>query len=150
MRTFSSLSSLALLLLATMMPQQSHGLAAVANLNDQTIWITNFARTYLCNGMLPDNACSMLQGITLNEMEGQVVAGTTPEQTISTEGGTNEVANTLSGGAAANTEAGGGPLGLGIIGDVAERFVDAVQTAQANNDVNRNKEPGNRKNLRVR
>jgi len=60
--SFGRMFCLAVLLMAATMPQQTHALNALVNYNEITMWMYNYFRAYLCDGLLPETLCDSLAG----------------------------------------------------------------------------------------
>lgn len=100
---------LLVLLVALTMPQETQALNAVVNYNEATMWMYNYFRAYLCDGVLPEAVCDSLAFADEDD--------TTPDGTNTT----NTTTIVEEEGAAADNNVvavfnRGGILGLGIFG----------------------------------
>ena len=116
MKVFGSLRTLclAILLVASTLSQEAEALNAIINYNSTTMWMYNYFRAYLCDGVFPEQFCTALEGALVDE-----------EDMPETEGGSEgaptpfpyvEDDNVVRGGAGS-----GGILGLGIFGGGRQR-----------------------------
>ena len=102
--------ALLVFLIATTMPHETQALNAVVNYNEATMWMYNYFRAYLCDGVLPESVCDSLAGAFADEDDLLGDTSNTTTTTIEPEGGAaadNNVVDVFNR---------GGILGLGIFG----------------------------------
>ena len=100
---------LAVLIVSLTMPQETQALNAVVNYNETTMWMYNYFRAYLCDGLLPEAVCDSLAGAFADEEDTEMDGTNT---TVTTE----ETEEVIEDNNVVGVFNRGGILGLGIFG----------------------------------
>lgn len=97
-------------IVALTMPRETQALNAVVNYNETTMWMYNYFRAYLCDGVLPEAVCDSLAGAFADE-EDTLMEGTNTTMTME-----QEVEEAVEDDNVVGVFSRGGIFGLGIFG----------------------------------